>query len=94
MPGTFLPCVVAIAEHADVKVFTQRLRHVVWDGFLHITVAVELGPIIGGEGRYAGFGLVSPSNESRLPAEVFHLNVKDHMAGYFLKADRRRLPVG
>ncbi len=36
---------------------------------------------------------MSPSDESRLAAEVFHLHVEDHMAGYFLIADRCRLPV-
>ena len=44
------------------------------------------------DGR-GGFGLVSSSIESRLAAEVFHLHVEDHMAGYFLIADRRRLPI-
>jgi hypothetical protein len=32
-------------------------------------------------------------NKSSLSAEVFHLHAKDHVAGYFLIADRRRLPV-
>ena len=36
---------------------------------------------------------MSPSNESRLAAEVFHLQVEDHVAGYFLIADRGRLPI-
>jgi len=37
--------------------------------------------------------LCPPGNESSLAAEVFHLHVKDHVAGYFLIADRCRLPV-
>ncbi len=36
---------------------------------------------------------MSPSNKLSLAAEVFHVYVKDHVAGYFLKANRRRLPV-
>ncbi len=36
---------------------------------------------------------MSPSNESSLLAEVFHLQVEGHVAGNFLIADRRRLPV-
>ena len=36
---------------------------------------------------------MSPSDESSLAAEVFHLHVEDHVAGYFLKANRRRLPA-
>jgi hypothetical protein len=40
-----------------------------------------------------GFGPVSPSDESSLSAEDFHLHVEDHVAGYFLIANRRRLPV-
>ncbi len=72
MPGTFLSCVVAIAEHANVKVFTQRLGHVVWDGFLHITI--ELGPIISGEGRYVdvGVGWVEDKSRVMLLLEVSH----------------------
>jgi len=45
-----------------------------------------------GDGR-RGLGLVSPGNESSLATEVFHLHIKDHVAGYFLITDRRRLPV-
>jgi len=37
--------------------------------------------------------LVSPGNELSLAAEVFHLHIEYHVAGYFLIADRRRLPV-
>ena len=36
---------------------------------------------------------MSPGDKSCLAAEVFHFNVKDHVAGYFLIADRCRLPV-
>ncbi len=36
---------------------------------------------------------MSPSDESSLSAEVFHLHIEDHVAGYFLIADRRRLPI-
>ena len=36
---------------------------------------------------------MSPSNESSLSAEVFHFHIEGHVAGYFLTADRRRLPV-
>ena len=32
-------------------------------------------------------------NKSSLAAKVFHFNVKNHVAGYFLIANRRRLPV-
>ncbi len=71
-PGTFLSCVVAIAEHVNVKVFTQRLGHVLWDGFLHITV--ELGPIIGGKGRYVnvGVGWVKDKSRVMLLLEISH----------------------
>ncbi len=36
---------------------------------------------------------MSPGNESGLSAEVFYLHIEDHVAGYFLIADRHRLPV-
>ncbi len=36
---------------------------------------------------------MSPSDESRLAAEVFHLHVDDHVAWDFLIAERHRLPV-
>jgi hypothetical protein len=36
---------------------------------------------------------MSPGDESCLAAEIFHLHVKDHGAGYFLIANRRSLPV-
>ena len=36
---------------------------------------------------------MSPGDELCLATEVFHFNVKDHVAGYFLIADRCRLPV-
>jgi hypothetical protein len=32
-------------------------------------------------------------NKSSLAAKVFHFNVKNHVAGYFLIANRCRLPV-
>ncbi len=36
---------------------------------------------------------MSPGDELRLAVEVFHVHIEDHVAGYFLIADRRRLPV-
>ncbi len=45
-----------------------------------------------GDGR-RGFGPVYPGDKSSLVAEVFHLCVEYHMAGNFLIAIRRRLPV-
>ncbi len=64
MPGTLLSCMVANAEHANGKVFTKRLGHVMWDGFLHITV--ELSPIISGEGRYVDVGVSRVEDKSRV----------------------------
>ncbi len=51
----FLSCMVTIAEHANVEVFTQGLEHIMWDSFLYITV--ELSQIIGGEGRHVNIGV-------------------------------------
>ncbi len=65
-------------EHANVKVFTQRLGHVVWDGFLHITV--ELGPIIGGEGRHVDIGVSWVKNKSRV---MFLLEISHGVKGSF-----------
>ncbi len=45
-----------------------------------------------GDGR-GSLGPVSPGNKSGLLEKVFHLHVKDHVAGYFLIANRRRLPI-
>ena len=72
MPGTFLSCVVTIAEHANVEVFTQGLRHVVWDSFLYITV--EPGSIIGGEGREVNFGVGQVKYKARVMflLETYH----------------------
>ena len=78
MPGTFLSCMVAIAEHANVKVFTQRLGNVVWDGFLHITV--ELGLIIGGEGRHVDIGVSRVEDKSRV---MFLLEISHDVEGRF-----------
>ena len=34
-----------------------------------------------------------PGNKTSLVAKVFHFNIEDHVAGYFLTANRRRLPI-
>jgi hypothetical protein len=64
--------VVTIAEHANVKVFTQWLGHVMRNGFLYITV--EFDPIIGGEGRHINVGVCRVKDKSRvmLLLEVSH----------------------
>jgi hypothetical protein len=68
--------VVAIAEHANIKVFTQRLRHVVWNSFFHITI--ELGPIIGGEGREVNVGICWVEDKARV---MFLLEVPHRVEG-------------
>ncbi len=55
---------VTIAEHANVEVFTQWLGHVMRDGFLDITI--ELGPIIGGEGRHINVKVCRVKDKSRV----------------------------
>ncbi len=76
MSGASLSCVVTIAEHANVEVFTQGLGHVMWDGFLYITV--ELGPIIGGEGRHVNVGVSRVKDKSRV---VFLLEISHDVEG-------------
>ena len=69
---------VTIAKHVNVKVFTQGFGHAVWDSFLYIPI--ELGPVIGGEGRHVDVGVGQVKDEARI---MFLLEVSHHVGGSF-----------
>jgi len=78
MPGTLLSCVVTVAEHVNVKVFTQGFGHVMWDSFLY--VPLEFGPAKGGKGRHVNVGIGRVKDRARI---MFLLEVSHHVEGSF-----------
>jgi hypothetical protein len=69
---------VTITKHAKVKVFTQGFGHDEWDSFLYIPI--ELGPVIGGEGRHVDVGVGQVKDEARI---MFLLEASHHMGDSF-----------
>ena len=76
MPHSCLSGVVTVAEHANIKVFAQRLRHVGKDSFLYITV--ELHPVILGNRMHVDGWVSWVKHKSGV---MFLLEITHHVEG-------------